>query len=459
MSQIEALVANVGSRLGIGPEAAPLVKGLLQLVFGGPKGFEGFLDLFKSSGLGGLAASWIGKSDNPPLGEQGAAQAFGYETIAALAEKAGLDRGVVTAALAYLAPKLVGLLTPGGAIPASAPPAVAAFLAGAPAAGAAAAAPAPAPALNPALSTRSAAPVAAVGHGKESTGLDRYIIPGIGALLAIAFVYHFFTSRPEPAPAPAASQGAASPAPAALTPARFGLSEEKGAVTASGVVSDDAARSSILDSLKKAFGDKVSSAISVEPNVAPAPWLAKLAAALEILKVPGLTAAFEGSKVNLGGAVPPADLAAILAKIKALFGDDFSVSTASSAPPAANFASLKENFTAQDLIVVLNGVVLNFDTGSWVIDDGGKAILVQAAALIKKLPSATVVHVGGYTDRTGDPDANVTLSQHRADAVRQTLIDAGVAPTMLTAKGYGSAASTNASSSRTDRRIEFTVSQ
>lgn len=340
MSQIEALVANVGSRLGIGPEAAPLVKGLLQLVFGGPKGFEGFLDRFKSAGLGGLVASWIGQADNPPLGQQGAAQAFGEETIAALAEKVGLDRGVVTEALAFLAPKLIGLLTAGGAIPASAPPAVAAFLAGAPAAGSAPAV-AAAPALNPALgkSTASATPPsAAVSHGRDSTGLDRYFIPGIGALLAIGFVYHFVTSRPEPAPAPAASETAA-----ALTPAHFGFSNDNGVITASGVVGDNTARSAILDALKKAFGDKVSSAVSVEPNVAPAPWLAKLPAALELLKVPALTADFDGAKINLSGSVPPADLEAILGKLKALFGGDFTFAAGSSAvsAPAPSASSPK----------------------------------------------------------------------------------------------------------------------
>jgi hypothetical protein len=40
---------------------------------------------------------------------------------------------------------------------------------------------------------------------------------------------------------------------------------------------------------------------------------------------------------------------------------------------------------------------------------------------------------------SGDPAANVAISQQRADAVRNVLIHAGVDSSMLVAKGYGSA--------------------
>ena len=50
-----------------------------------------------------------------------------------------------------------------------------------------------------------------------------------------------------------------------------------------------------------------------------------------------------------------------------------------------------------------------------------------------------MVEIAGYTDNTGDPTANVQLSQQRAEAVRAALVSAGVDPSMLVAKGYGSA--------------------
>ena len=95
----------------------------------------------------------------------------------------------------------------------------------------------------------------------------------------------------------------------------------------------------------------------------------------------------------------------------------------------------------------------------------------QAVGLLKQLPAGTVVQISGYTDGAGNPTANVKLSQRRADAVRQVLVDAGVNPAMLNAKGYGSSDSlankegtTEGRSNgrmksrlREDRRVEFSI--
>ena len=47
------------------------------------------------------------------------------------------------------------------------------------------------------------------------------------------------------------------------------------------------------------------------------------------------------------------------------------------------------------------------------------------------------VRIGGYTDNTGDPAANLQLSQQRADNVMGEISRLGVDPSRMSAKGYG----------------------
>jgi outer membrane protein OmpA-like peptidoglycan-associated protein len=43
----------------------------------------------------------------------------------------------------------------------------------------------------------------------------------------------------------------------------------------------------------------------------------------------------------------------------------------------------------------------------------------------------------GYTDNTGTPDANQTLSQNRADAVKSILVTQGVPAERISTQGQG----------------------
>ncbi|HPR53171.1 MAG TPA: OmpA family protein [Deltaproteobacteria bacterium] len=54
-----------------------------------------------------------------------------------------------------------------------------------------------------------------------------------------------------------------------------------------------------------------------------------------------------------------------------------------------------------------------------------------------KTQAAIKVEVQGHTDNTGSPEYNMKLSQARAESVKEYLVDKGIAPERLTAKGYG----------------------
>ena len=128
---------------------------------------------------------------------------------------------------------------------------------------------------------------------------------------------------------------------------------------------------------------------------------------------------------------------------------------------SAALASLKPGFAPQELVQALNLYVINFDTGSAEIPTHSVVFLSQAARAINGSTVGTVIEIGGHTDNTGDIASNLALSQQRADAVRNYLVQHRVDPNTLVAKGYGSTkpvAPNDTEEGRfRNRRIEFTV--
>jgi len=72
------------------------------------------------------------------------------------------------------------------------------------------------------------------------------------------------------------------------------------------------------------------------------------------------------------------------------------------------------------------------------------------------------VVIEGHTDSVGSEAYNLDLSQRRADAVRDFLLQNGVKATQLTTHGYGKAspvASNNTAEGRQqNRRVELVIS-
>jgi len=124
-------------------------------------------------------------------------------------------------------------------------------------------------------------------------------------------------------------------------------------------------------------------------------------------------------------------------------------------------SALKPGYAAPDLTGALNLEIINFATGSAQVPDYSMPFLNKAAEVIKLGPSGMVVEIGGHTDNTGDGTANMTLSQQRAESVRNYLIQQGAPPATLTAKGYGDTkpvASNDTEEGRfRNRRIEFST--
>ncbi len=81
---------------------------------------------------------------------------------------------------------------------------------------------------------------------------------------------------------------------------------------------------------------------------------------------------------------------------------------------------------------------LNFKLGKSDITDSSMVQVKNLMAILKAYPAAKF-RIGGYTDSSGNPEANLKLSQARAGAVKTAIVAAGAnAAQLAEAKGYGS---------------------
>ena len=568
MATFDTLIEILASRFGLGATARLLVSEVVAAISAPPGGLGGFLDKLKSAGLASEVASWVGHPDVDAATPSQIERALGASSVAGMASRLGLPESLVTPALGYALPKIVGLLTPGGAVPAGVPPEVTAFLSQ----------------PRVAAVTEQAAPkridVLPVTAENEPT-IRRWLWPALAALAVVAVLSYFWSTlnrippaqpvanapapatpapaivapAPPPAPAPTPKEPAApppapttaqatapapqSPAPApsmkaqvtppappapapstdaqatapqptpppapaapaappattaqapatppapavataepttpapAATPTRFSLSNDNGAVRASGVVRDQDAKTSMTDALNAVFGaDKVKSDIGVDKNATAAPWLGAFRAALDAIKGGNVDAIFQGDKVNVGGAaMTDSARDKVIAALKGVLGADVTVGALSDKTAAAvaiandrattELASLRSGFGVKDLLFALNDSAVNFASDSAEVPESMAPFLKTAAADLKQLKAGHVLEIAGYTDNTGDAALNLALSQKRAEAVREAFIKYGADPDMLVAKGYGDAdpiASNDTPEGRLkNRRIEYHV--
>jgi len=100
---------------------------------------------------------------------------------------------------------------------------------------------------------------------------------------------------------------------------------------------------------------------------------------------------------------------------------------------------------------------LFFETDSYIIDPASHVELDRLAALVQTYNLS--VEIAGHTDNQGGAAYNQELSQNRANAVRQYLIQQGCAPGQVSAKGYGltqPTADNNTAAGRAEnRRVEI----
>jgi len=108
-----------------------------------------------------------------------------------------------------------------------------------------------------------------------------------------------------------------------------------------------------------------------------------------------------------------------LAKVEALFGSD------------------EATVLRQQDSIILRMISLNFNVGKADLRDEHEGLLNNLRFALAEFPESNIV-VEGHTDSFGSESDNLTLSQHRADALQQYLLsNSPISPANLTALGYG----------------------
>ncbi|HEV2349187.1 MAG TPA: OmpA family protein [Terriglobia bacterium] len=120
---------------------------------------------------------------------------------------------------------------------------------------------------------------------------------------------------------------------------------------------------------------------------------------------------------------------------------------------------LETRDSARGLIVNISDVL--FDTGKYTLRPGAREKLAKVSGIILAYPSLNL-EVDGNTDSVGTEDSNMTLSENRANAVRDYLIEQGINAASVEARGFGEsqpvATNDTAEGRQQNRRVELVVS-
>src|SRR5437762_776922 len=119
---------------------------------------------------------------------------------------------------------------------------------------------------------------------------------------------------------------------------------------------------------------------------------------------------------------------------------------------------LQTRDSARGLIVNMADVL--FDTGSYTLKPGAREKLAKISGIVLAHPGLSL-QIEGHTDSVGGDEFNQQLSERRADSVRDFLAEQGVAPSSITAHGFGKtqpvASNDTAEGRQRNRRVELVV--
>ncbi|MDC8760056.1 OmpA family protein [Janthinobacterium fluminis] len=127
---------------------------------------------------------------------------------------------------------------------------------------------------------------------------------------------------------------------------------------------------------------------------------------------------------------------------------------------AAQLADLAAKKTERGTVITLGDVL--FDSNQARLTPEGMLMARKLADVLAKHPQRTVL-IEGFTDSIGGAAHNLALSQRRAEAVRNALLDMGISGDRIATRGYGEAypvaGNDRAGDRKLNRRVEIVLSE
>ncbi|MFJ3044344.1 YidB family protein [Herbaspirillum chlorophenolicum] len=109
------VLSNLGTQSQDQTQSSALLSGVMSLI-NQSGGVQGLLNQLQQSGLGDQVASWLGTGQNQPVSGDQIASALGNDSLAQIAQQAGVEPEHAAAGLAQLLPQVIDHLSPNGQV-------------------------------------------------------------------------------------------------------------------------------------------------------------------------------------------------------------------------------------------------------------------------------------------------------------------------------------------------------
>ena len=482
MQLLSDIVRDTDENLGLESKTPVLVAEAVRFLFDAQHGgLEGFLERLEKEGLGADLSNWRNPLEEIRFSEGHRLEVLlGADTISRMGRDLGMANARVRTALAYVIPRLIRYFTAGGNIPEQVPHAVTDYLS---------------THVHGLIAPRSRAirSNAKAKRKKASTSPAWTVRVAWGSGVGVLLISSFFLGRdiyertphgqpegstPEPVASssgPVVSQDAGAKQPEAQgAGSKLVIRNNGGHFEFLGFVNTAQSRQTILEKLQKSFGaGKIAGDILVDPSRSDPLWINQLDRLFPLLNVPGLDVRLEGNTLRVGGWLSEEDRNGILNSLMSTLGANYrygylrdeGIERAQDSKQymAAVLAHIGSDAKPAEVVSILNRWIINFADGAAVFPEDSREIATKVASVIQNLRTSALYEIQGHVDSEPNRPQAIKLSTARANAVRDALIQGGVAEGKLRTKGFGGDKRLPGGEPQTDQarneRIEFRVIQ